>query len=103
MALGTRKIPVLRYYLILLLVSLLFTGILYLLWQYKRAHKMQNSIEKLISSRENTALIDSCIINLYSADNNSRLYTITGDKTYLHNFSNDLGKISRIIDKIHLN
>jgi len=96
-----KKIPVLRYYLILLLVSILFTGIVYLLLSYRKAHKLQASVESLISARENSALIDSCIINLYSADNNSRLYTITGSKIYLTNFTKDIRKISRVINKIN--
>ena len=97
---GVRKIPILRYFLIILLFGVLIIGILFLFFHYKKAQKLQYSIENLISARENSALIDSCIINLYAADNNSRLYTITGDKKYLHKFSKDLNNISEIIDKI---
>jgi hypothetical protein len=95
-----KKIPVLRYCLILLLVSFFFAGLLYLLLHYKKAHKLQASVETLISARENSALVDSCIINLYSADNNSRLYTITGDKVYLKKFSTDISRISKVLDKL---
>jgi signal transduction histidine kinase len=97
---GVRKIPVLRYCLIILLLCILIIGVLYLMLRYKKAHKLQSSIENLISARENSSLIDSCIINLYSADNNSRLYTITGNNLYLKKFSNDIGKISTAIDRI---
>lgn len=95
-----QKIPVLRYWLILLLVSILFAGLLYLLLHYKKAHKLQASVESLISARENSALVDSCIINLYSADNNSRLYTITGDKIYFKKFSGDISHIRKALDKL---
>jgi len=100
MARGVRKIPILRYLIIVLLFSALFVSSLYLYLHYKKAKDLHSSIEKLISERENSSLIDSCILNLYSADNNSRLYTITGDKSYLKRFSNDLVKISGVIDKI---
>ena len=99
----TRKIPVLRYFLIISLFSALFVCSLYLYLHYKKAKALRSSIESLISERENSALIDSCIINLYSADNNSRLYTITGNKIYLKKFSGDIGKISTVIDKIKFN
>ncbi len=80
---GVRKIPVLRYFLIVLLFSALFVSSLYLYLHYKKAKSLRTSIESLISEREKSSLIDSCIISLYSADNNSRLYTLTGDKKYL--------------------
>ena len=100
MASGGRKIPVLRYFLIVLLFSALFVSAFYLYLHYKKAQNLRANVEKLISARENTALIDSCILNLYSADNYSRLYTITGDKTYLQKFLNDINRISSVIDKI---
>ncbi len=98
-----RKIPILRYFLIISLFSGLFICSLYLYLHYKKARSLRSSIESLIAERENSVLIDSCILNLYSADNNSRLYTITGDKTYLQNFSKDIGRISNVIDKIKFN
>ena len=98
-----RKIPILRYFLIVLLFSALFVSSLYLYLHYKRAQTLRANIESLISERENSSLIDSCILNLYSADNNSRLYTITGDKAYLDKFSADINKISEVIGKIKYN
>jgi len=97
-----KKIPVVRYCFILLLVSILFAGLLYLLLHYKRAHQLQTSVESLISARENSALVDSCIINLYSADNNSRLYTITGDKIYLNKFSKEVRYIGKALDRLKI-
>ncbi|WP_428331444.1 ATP-binding protein [Mucilaginibacter sp.] len=78
-------------------------GVLYLLLHYKKAQKLQSNIENLITARENSALIDSCIIDLYSADNNSRLYTTTGNKAYLKKFSKDIVRITGIVDQINFN
>jgi signal transduction histidine kinase/CheY-like chemotaxis protein/CHASE3 domain sensor protein len=100
---AVKKIPVLRYFLIISLFSGLFVCSLYLYLHYKKARSLRSSIENLITERENSALIDSCILNLYSADNNSRLYTITGDKAYLQKFSRDITHISTVIDKIKFN
>jgi signal transduction histidine kinase/CheY-like chemotaxis protein len=96
----TRKIPILRYCLIVVLFSLMFVGVEYLYLHYKKAQLLRGNIESVISSRENSALIDTCIYRLYSADNNSRLYTITGNKTYLASYSADIDKVLVNIDRI---
>ena len=100
MIIGARKIPVLRYFLIVLLFSALFVSSLYLYLHYKKAKSLRANIENLISEREKSSLIDSCIISLYSADNNSRLYTLTGDKKYLHKFAKDVADITTVVNKI---
>ncbi|WP_214070780.1 ATP-binding protein [Mucilaginibacter sp. dw_454] len=100
MIVRARKIPILRYVLIIALISLLFGGTEYLYLRYKKAQLLRGNIENVITSRENSALIDTCIYRLYSADNSSRLYTITGDKTYLRSSSADMNKVLATIDKI---
>src|ERR1700744_772926 len=97
-----KKISVLRYFLIILLFFVLSISSLYLYLHYRKAESMRGNIEKLISARENSSLIDSCIINLYSADNYSRLYTVTGNKVYLENFMADINKISVVIGQLNL-
>jgi signal transduction histidine kinase len=97
-----RKTPLARYGFIILLISSLIGGILYLFTHNNKAQKLQTRVVKLISARENNSLIDSCIINLYSADNYCRLYTITGNKDYLNKFSNDVEKINDVIDELKL-
>lgn len=95
-----RKIPILRFVLIIALVTLLFAGAEYIYLRYQKAQLLRGNIENVISSRENSALIDTCIYHLYSADNNSRLYTITGDKSYLRQSSADMNTVLTTIDKI---
>jgi signal transduction histidine kinase/ActR/RegA family two-component response regulator len=98
---GARNISLLRYSLIILLFSALFISAGYLYLHYRKAQLMHNNIKNIIAARENSALIDSCIIKLYSADNNSRLYTITDNKIYLKNFADDINNVLSIINKIH--
>jgi signal transduction histidine kinase/ActR/RegA family two-component response regulator len=97
---SVRKIPVLRYFLIVLLFSGMFIGSFYLYLRSKKAKNLRTNIENLISERENSSLIDSCIINLYRADNNSRLYTLTGNKHYLKKFTADIARISEAINRV---
>jgi signal transduction histidine kinase/CHASE3 domain sensor protein len=96
------KIPVLRYFLIILLFVFLFAGVLYLYLHFKKTQKIHADIESLITARENSALVDNCIINLYSADNNSRLYTLTGNKLYLKKYTADINNIKSGINQIKL-
>ncbi|MGY3212103.1 ATP-binding protein [Mucilaginibacter sp. HD30] len=95
-----QKIPVLRYGLVVLLFIVLFVSTEYLLLHYQKADVLKNNIDKLISARENAALIDSCIIKLNSADNYTRLYTVTGDKGYLTRSSREIGEVLTISNKI---
>jgi len=97
------KTSPLRYSFIILPICLLFGGMVYLFTHKSKAQNLQISIARLISARESNSLIDSCIINLYTADNYSRLYTITGNKDYMTKFSRDVNKINAAIDQIRLN
>ncbi|MES2809891.1 MAG: ATP-binding protein [Bacteroidota bacterium] len=64
---------------------------------------LRANIENVINSRENVALIDTCIYRLYSADNNSRLYTVTGKKDYFDQYNDDINKVLSSVDKIQFN
>ncbi|NCD71511.1 ATP-binding protein [Mucilaginibacter agri] len=50
--------------------------------------------------RESSDIIDSCLLNLYSADNNSRLYAITGDRKYATLFSEQISTVSKQLGRI---
>jgi len=97
-----QKIPVMRYGLVVLLFVVLFVSTEYLLLHYQRADVLKNNIDRLISARENSALIDSSIIKLNSADNYARLYTVTGDKKYLTRSSADIDDVLNISNKLRL-
>lgn len=96
------KIPVLRYGLIVALIFILFSGALSLYLHYHRTQNLQQNISKIISAGENSSLIDSCLYNMYNADNNSRLYALTGDKTYLHKFSQEIATVSSILERLKI-
>ncbi|WCT11425.1 ATP-binding protein [Mucilaginibacter jinjuensis] len=97
---NSKKIPVLRYGLIVLLVTILFSGAFYLYMRYDSARQLRYKIGKLLTARANSDIVDSCLLNLYSADNNSRLYAITGDKKYANLFSAQLSKLSTQLAEI---
>src|ERR1700744_4922203 len=97
---SVKKIPVLRYGLIVLLVCILFGGAFTLYIRYNSAQNLQDDVNHMIVARENSALVDSCLLNLYDADNNSRLYAVTGDKTYLNLFVSKVNHLGGLLDKI---
>ncbi|PTQ92909.1 phospho-acceptor domain-containing protein [Mucilaginibacter yixingensis] len=96
------KIPVLRYGLIVALIFILFSGALSLYLHYHRTQNLQQNISKIIAAGENSSLIDSCLFNMYSADNDSRLYALTGDKTYLKKFYREIGAVSSILERLKI-
>ncbi|HEY4326501.1 MAG TPA: ATP-binding protein [Mucilaginibacter sp.] len=97
-----RKTSISRYGFVILLISILIGGILYLFTHNNKVQKLQDSLTRLILARENNSLIDSCIINLYSAENYSRLYTVTGNKDYLSEFSANVKRVNDVIDELKL-
>src|SRR5215217_4950996 len=95
------KIPVMRYGLVALLFVVLFVSTEYLLLHYQNADVLKKNIGKLISARENSELIDSCIIKLNSADNYARLYTVTNNKKYLKRSTEDIDIVLGISEKLN--
>jgi len=100
---GVKKIPILRYGLIVLLIVVLFGSAFYLYLQYNKAEKIRSNFQLMVNARENSALIDSCIVELYSADNNSRMYALTARKWYLNEFSRQIKNVHSIIREIDTN
>ncbi len=92
-----------RYVLIIFLIITLFLSALFFYARNNKADYLTNEINQLSKLKEDYAQIDSCIFVLYNADNNSRLYAITGEKKYIKDFFNDINYVSGIINKISSN
>lgn len=100
---GVKKVPIVRYGLIVMLIVVLFGSAFYLYLHYNRAEKIRSNFTKIISARENSTLIDSCIVELYSADNSSRMYALTFKKKYFKSFNKHIQNVHNIIDTINAN
>jgi signal transduction histidine kinase/CHASE3 domain sensor protein len=100
---GVKKIPILRYALIVLLIVVLFGSAFYLYLQYNKAEKLRGNFQQMVNARANSTLIDSCIIELYSADNSSRMYALTGRKWYFNEFSRQIKNVRGVITTINTN
>ncbi|WP_158799760.1 ATP-binding protein [Pedobacter sp. L105] len=97
---AVRKTPIIRYALIVSLIVILFTTAFSLYLYYRKTERVRYNVDQMILARESTAMIDSCLINLYSADNSSRLYTLTADDKYFNQFANEIKFVDRAINRL---
>jgi len=97
-----RKIPILRYALIVSLIVVLFISAFYLYIYYRRAESVRYNVHQMILARESAAMIDNCLISLYSAENNSRLYGLTSDNKYFNQFSADINFVNQMVAQLDM-
>ncbi len=93
--------PSIRYSLIIFLTLALFLCAVFFYIRTSKTTVLANDISQLISLREDYAQIDSCIILLYQADNNCRLFAATGQKSYIQKFADNINLVSGKINQIH--
>jgi signal transduction histidine kinase len=91
------KVPVFRYSIIFLLFALLCGITFYISNQYAKAQKLHHDVEKLLAIKANASQIDSCILTLYNADNDTRLFSVTGDARYLAQFARQIKEVDSIL------
>lgn len=96
-----RRIPILRYALIVFLTIILAISAFYLYFHYTKAESIRYNFNKVIQTRGNSNLIDSCIIDLFNAENNSRMFALTKDDSYYRQFSEEIRFVSNAIHKIN--
>ena len=101
MILKIRKIPILRYALIVSLIIILFVSIFYVYFYYRRAENMRTGVHQMMLSKERTAMLDSCLTNLYSASQNSRLFTLTDEDRYFNQFTAEISFVSHIVNQLN--
>lgn len=100
---AVRRIPVVRYALIVSLIIVLFISAFYLYLYYSKAVRLRYNVAQMVSARESAAKIDSCLLYLYTADNNSRLYTLTGEEMYYKKFSEEINFVNRTVQQLDNN
>lgn len=96
-----RKTPIIRYAIIVSLIFILFITAFCLYLYYRKAERIRYNVGQMIIARESAAIIDSCLVNLYSADNSSRLYALTSDAQYFNQFSNEINFVNRLINELN--
>lgn len=87
----------LRYGLIVLLITGLFTGCFYLSLHFTRAQTLQSDINRLVSVQEDSDVADSCIAALQHADKSISLHQATGDSLHLRQYTAEIAVASSLI------
>lgn len=91
------KTPVFRYGLIALLICSLGLLTFYLYANYNATQKLHTDVDQLIKVRDGSSQIDDCILTLYQADNNSRLFAATRDFGYFKSFVRQIKEVDSIL------
>ncbi|WP_165795999.1 response regulator [Siphonobacter curvatus] len=64
-----------------------------------KTNVVKHNIEGLSNIKNNYQKIDTCISILYIAENNSRLFTVTGDTSYHRQFVSQIATVSQILEE----
>ncbi|WP_410220509.1 ATP-binding protein [Pedobacter sp.] len=69
----------------------------------RRVPALISHLKELWQNKTDFAAVDSCVVLLYRADNDCRLYEVTADKKYIQSFNKKIDTISSIIARIDTN
>ena len=100
MPFSSKKNASTRYGLLVFLILTLFICAIFFYVKYNKVNYLTTNIKQLSELKEDYSLIDSCIIVLYKADNNSRMYAVTGQKQYIKKFAADINFVSITLNSI---
>ncbi len=103
MPISSAKNPSTRYGLIVFLILTLFLCAIFFYIRNNKAQELSKDIAQLAELKEDYGQIDSCIVVLYNADNNCRLYAATGQKAYIKQFLTNISFVSKTLDQINTN
>jgi signal transduction histidine kinase len=91
-----------RYGLIVLLILALFISAIFFYTRNNSISILTENIGQLNQIEEDYSQLDTCILILYKADNNCRLFEATGNNKYIKQFSLEINKVSNILDSLKL-
>lgn len=87
-----------RFLWLAFLLLILSTFALIVLVRKNKTNVVKHNIEGLSNIKNNYQKIDTCISILYIAENNSRLFTVTGDTVYHRQFVSQIATVSEILE-----
>ena len=99
MTINTKK-SASRYGLIVILLLALFISAIFFYTRNNRIHLLSENVNQLNSIESDYSQLDTCVLLLYRADNNCRLFEATGNSAYMKLFSSEIGRVSKILDTL---
>lgn len=91
-----------RYGLIVILILALFISAIFFYARNNRIAVLSDNVEKLNQIETDYSLLDTCVLVLYKADNNCRLFEATGNNVYMKQFSKEISHVSSILDSLKI-
>jgi len=91
-----------RYGLIVILLLALFISAIFFYTRNNRINLLSENVNQLNNIENDYSQLDTCVLLLYKADNNCRLFEATGNSVYMKQFSNEIGRVSKILDTLQL-
>jgi signal transduction histidine kinase len=91
-----------RYSLIVILILALFIAAIFFYTHNNRLRLLSLNVNQLSQLDNDHSALDTCVLALYKADNNSRLFEVTGDVVYMRQFSKQITKVSAILDTLKI-
>lgn len=101
MTINTKK-SASRYGLIVILLLALFISAIFFYTRNNRISLLSQNVSQLSRIENDYSQLDTCVMLLYKADNNCRLFEATGNGAYMKQFSNEIGRVSKILDTLQL-
>lgn len=87
-------------YLIVVFIILTIFGITAGLFVNFSKIPLLKSVNKIVKVQNDFTKLDTCIFKLYNAENSCRMYVVSGERTYYHQFVKEIGEISLTMDSI---
>lgn len=91
-----------RFGLIVILLLALFISAVFFYTRNNKISVLSNHVSKLNAVESDFDKLDTCILVLYRADNNSRLFEATGNNAYMKQFSREIERVSGILDSLEI-
>ncbi|MGV3546387.1 MAG: hypothetical protein ACO1N4_04935, partial [Pedobacter sp.] len=102
MTINTKKNSA-RYGLIVVLILALFISAIFFYTRNNRLSILSANVNQLTYLESDYSSLDTCILLLYKADNNCRLFEVTGQANYMKQFNKGIARVSGILDTLKIN
>lgn len=89
-----------RFGLTVTLVLVLFIAAIFFYTRNNRINTLSKNVDELNLIETDYSRLDSCLMMLYRADNNSRLFEATGRNEFMKQYSYEISRVSAILESL---
>lgn len=92
-----------RYGLTVILILALFIAAIFFYTRNNRINTLSANVNQLHLIETDYSALDTCVLILYRADNNGRLFEATGNNAYMRRYDVEIKRLSAILDSLKIN